>query len=923
MDIVKHDDTQRMEQREQGRAYAESCSWANRAQQWVKVLDSGGQRVAIVNSLPYHYEMFGYILNYFAKMHNARTNQALVLSIFTETIGNNWGWFDFYKEHFSNTGLEFEYKALAEFDELKTRKQFDVIFIPTDDDMGINPKWIDERFIAIEHTPQMRRPEYHHRIAVRPFAFGLHGRWTLPCYDIVGVSKKMDCILHQGEELHVALIGGYSNIDVGFINRLTSSNGSMVKLHCIGSCWRPNHIMFDLSLLNKNIELIAHGVLYTYSLIEELKTCDYVITDVINEDHIAGKSMSGAIPLAFSTLTPLIIGKQNNSIYKFKTAVEVDMNSAVPIVLKKISNEMVHAVALERAELVRMAEVEFDRCIQCIQCIQCMQHEQPSLIPKRVMQTWEHKRLGAEFQAIVDTWKTHNPHYEFVMMDAEDREQFIRAHFQHSVIDAYARIIPGAYKSDLFRYCYLWVNGGVYADIDTLCLGSLDDFLVPGAGLVVPIDLNLSANEGTHNLACGFIAVIPKHPAMMRCIQIAVRNVQNATVPRSKLDFTGPGVLGRAVNEYLCNDETESFVGKEGLHPQVGIHFLKFEPGTELVKDMKHQVLFQNKNGNHEIANLYHAECCKLKDFVSWVQCASPFETLKQSQLTQNKNIALMIYGQFRTYANNLRENIRILAPLFGFGKMQSCPCKVHVFILSNKLASGNYSEQNENEIRGIFDEFGFTICFFDYVENLDSIHDENERAAHDSYFTNLKNHNGVNNEFIPDIMYRKFALNQIKNAYCNQHRVNMDLHVFGRLFDVIVRHPPTTTLTQPCIQKQIQYEIDKLTICSSDKLTIMGSSDTLFIGTQEPMDHLFECAMHLRGPEIWNDPDFLDVMMRADSYLCASRATYSPEVQYIARVHVSNFKYRNIRFDFNNPESPANHSSFYDIRLDPNRCMH
>jgi hypothetical protein len=382
--------------------------------------------------------------------------------------------------------------------------------------------------------------------------------------------------------------------------------------------------------------------------------------------------------------------------------------------------------------------------------------------------------------------------------------------------------------------------------------------------------------------------------------------------------------LGRAVNEYLRNDETESFVGKEGLHAQAGIHFLKFESGSEFVKNMKNQVLFQNKNGNHQIAHLYHEECCNLKDFVSWVQCASPFETLKHSHLTQTKNIALMIYGQFRTYANNLRENIEMLAPLFGFGKMQSSPRKVHVFVLSNKLASGNYSEQNENEIRGIFDDFGFNVCFFDYVENLDSSHAENEKAAHDAYFADLKNHNGVNNEFIPDIMYRKFALNQIKNAYCNQHNIDIELHVFGRLFDVIIKPPPTSAiLTQSCIQKQIQYEIDKLTICSDEKTTVLGSSDTLFIGTQEPTDHLFECAMHLRGPEIWNDQDFLDTMLCADSCLGINRATYSPEVQYIAHVHYSNFKYRNIRFDFNDPESVENGSTLYDIRLDPNRLMY
>jgi len=898
---VKHDETQQMEQRERGRAYAEGCSWTHRAQQWVKLLDHDEAvklRVAIVNALPYHYEMFGYVLHHFAKKACNGCNgcNRAIVSIFTETGGRNWGWFDFYKEHFGNMGFEFECNALTEFDKFKTRKQYDVIFVTTDDDMGIKKEWIDERFIAIEHTPMRRRAEYRHRIAVRPFA-NSSKPWALPCYNIVTATDKMDHI-NATTAINVALIGGYNDIDVNFINRIAGP----VRLHFVGCCWNPTN--FNIITCATN-EFVPHGVLCTRAMIELLKTCDYVITDVNNKDHIAGKSMSGSIPLAFSTLTPIIIGQKNNSIYKFKSAVEVDLTSSEPIFLNKISNEMVSAVALERDELVRMAELEFDRCIECIQNHNSTASSSP--IPKRVMQTWEHKQLNPGFQAIVDTWKTHNPRYEFVLMDAAEREQFIRAHFERGVMDAYQRIVPGAYKSDLFRYCYLWVRGGVYADIDTLCMGSLDDFLTPGAELVVPIDLNLSANEGTHNLACGFIAAVPRHPALMRCIQKIVRNVQTATVPGSKLDFSGPGVLGRAVNDCLNRGETESFVGKEGLHD--GIHFLKFESGSEFVKNMKNQVLFQNKNGNHEIANLYHAECCKLKDFVSWVQCASPIATTRTPN-EGKKNVALMIYGQFRTYATNLRENVRMLAPIF-IDKV------VHVFVLSNKLASGNYSEQNENEIRGIFDEFGFNICFFDYVENLDSTHAENERAAHDSYFANLKNQNGVNNEFIPDIMYRKFALNQIKNEYCAQHNIDIDLHVFGRLFDVIIRHPPTATATA---QNQIQYEMDKLTVCSSDARTVLGSSDTLFIGTQEPMDHLFECAMHLRGPEIWNDPTFLDMMMRADSCLCINRATYSPEVQCIARVHYSNFKYRNIRFDFNNPESTENYESLYDIRLDPNR---
>jgi hypothetical protein len=148
--------------------------------------------------------------------------------------------------------------------------------------------------------------------------------------------------------MNVALIGGYSDINVDFINRIAGP----VKLHFVGCWWNPCE--FNTASTCATNEFVPHGVLHTRAMIELLNTCDYVITDVNNEDHIAGKSMSGSIPLAFSTLTPIIIGRTNNSIYKFKSVVEVDLTSSEPIVLEKPSHEMVSAVALERDQLVRM-----------------------------------------------------------------------------------------------------------------------------------------------------------------------------------------------------------------------------------------------------------------------------------------------------------------------------------------------------------------------------------------------------------------------------------------------------------------------------------------------------------------------------------------------------------------------------------------
>jgi hypothetical protein len=161
--------------------------------------------------------------------------------------------------------------------------------------------------------------------------------------------------------------------------------------------------------------------------------------------------------------------------------------------------------------------------------------------------------------------------------------------------NAYKKIIPGAYKCDLWRYCVLYIYGGFYADIDTLCMGKLNSLTNKNIEFIVPIDLNINPREGQHNLACGFIGSVPKSPILLDAIDRIVFNVENNIIPTSKLDFSGPGLLGRAVNKFLNLDETSSFKGNEGIRNN--INFLEFDPNTEYMKDVyTDSTILQNKN---------------------------------------------------------------------------------------------------------------------------------------------------------------------------------------------------------------------------------------------------------------------------------------------------------------------------------------
>jgi hypothetical protein len=270
-------------------------------------------------------------------------------------------------------------------------------------------------------------------------------------------------------------------------------------------------------------------------------------------------------------------------------------------------------------------------------CISTIQHEDLeaklhniniNTIPKTIYQTWETKLISDDLMNITKSWKTHNPNYEYILFDRTDRINFIKQHFDESVLNTYNRLIPGAFKADLFRYCLLYKNGGVYVDIDTLCMESIDTFLSSGINFIVPIDLNNNDKMGSHNLFNSFIACSPGNKILLDCINMIVYNIENNIVPESNLDWTGPGILGRATNKYLGLPETTSFIGKEGIVNN--ILFLNFESGTELIKDLSGNILFQNKNGNSDIKRIYDREC-ELNNITNWGLYEMPIESLEKT----------------------------------------------------------------------------------------------------------------------------------------------------------------------------------------------------------------------------------------------------------------------------------------------------
>ena len=100
-------------------------------------------------------------------------------------------------------------------------------------------------------------------------------------------------------------------------------------------------------------------------------------------------------------------------------------------------------------------------------------------IPKIFHRTHEIKESIDLFSDVEEKIKKLHPDYEIINYTSEDRENFIKKHFSERIFKAYKSINPiyGVVKADFFRYCVVYIKGGIYLDIKSLTIKNIDNIL--------------------------------------------------------------------------------------------------------------------------------------------------------------------------------------------------------------------------------------------------------------------------------------------------------------------------------------------------------------------------------------------------------------------------------------------------------------
>lgn len=167
-------------------------------------------------------------------------------------------------------------------------------------------------------------------------------------------------------------------------------------------------------------------------------------------------------------------------------------------------------------------------------------------IPRVVYQTWHTYELPPKMKETTKMFQKNNPEFKYVLFNDYESRKFIETHFDKSVLNAYDSLKPGAFKADLWRYCVLFINGGVYLDIKYSQVGEfrLID-LFDKEKYPIPMVVETSPLY----VYTGLLVTSPGNPLYNECIRRIVKNVEKRFYGNSPMAPTGPELFGSLINE--------------------------------------------------------------------------------------------------------------------------------------------------------------------------------------------------------------------------------------------------------------------------------------------------------------------------------------------------------------------------------------
>ena len=218
-----------------------------------------------------------------------------------------------------------------------------------------------------------------------------------------------------------------------------------------------------------------------------------------------------------------------------------------------------------------------------------------SFIPLNLYVYWHTKDLPPLINENYKKLVQGHPRFNHYLFDENDARDVIKNNFPEEVLNAFDSLIPSAFKCDLFRYCILYLNGGIYLDIKYECVNNFKLLLFTGREYFVK-DLD-SSGSGIYN---ALIVTLPKNQILYKAIYQIVENVKNKFYGINGLEPTGPLVLKR----FFTNDEINNLNVKHCVfnNDENSIFYIEFNNKICL------KIFKEYRNEQHKYSGKHHSQ---------------------------------------------------------------------------------------------------------------------------------------------------------------------------------------------------------------------------------------------------------------------------------------------------------------------------
>ena len=207
-------------------------------------------------------------------------------------------------------------------------------------------------------------------------------------------------------------------------------------------------------------------------------------------------------------------------------------------------------------------------------------------VPPILHRIWECSDIPGRYEAPVLSWSDNFPAKYVFLWTAKARETYISQALGTEKLKLYRRLLPGAYRADLFKYVLMYFVGGFYSDFDTFLVQNITETFFR-VGTSMAIDLS------GPRLLPGAILVSSSKDPVFRCAMGEVFDHSARKMyfshDRGDLDISGPGVLGECVKHVIGKDDIEFRDSVPELREQ-GYHLLE----SSVLSDGSHAIILED-----------------------------------------------------------------------------------------------------------------------------------------------------------------------------------------------------------------------------------------------------------------------------------------------------------------------------------------